>query len=208
MGKVRQSNIELMRIIAMFMILVIHANMIAIPRPTSTEIISNPMAMTTRFFIESFGIVGVDIFILISGWFLINTRAKSFLSLGFQVLSLWGGTFLLFFFAGKTDFSIKNIMELFMFTKWDWFVKSYVMLMILAPVLNTFVKNSPERLQRYVLGGFFTFSSTYGWLGGANRFFVYGYGPLLFIGLYLLAQYVHHSQKDNRIPYTLHKLFN
>jgi hypothetical protein len=29
--------------------------------------------------------------VLISGWFLINTRAKSFLSLFFQILALWGG---------------------------------------------------------------------------------------------------------------------
>ena len=91
MGKVRKSNIELLRIVAMFMILVIHANMISLSRPTSAELIANPLATTTRYFIESLGIVGVDIFVLISGWFLINTRAKSFLSLFFQIMTLWGG---------------------------------------------------------------------------------------------------------------------
>lgn len=89
--KTRQSNLELLRIIAIFMILVIHANMISLSRPTSAELIANPLATTTRYFIESLGIVGVNIFVLISGWFLINTRSKSFLSLSFQILTLGGG---------------------------------------------------------------------------------------------------------------------
>ena len=191
MEKGRQSNIELLRIIAMFMILVIHANMISLTRPVSMDFHNSPIPTITRYFIESLGIVGVDIFVMISGWFLVKTRTKSFLSIGFQIIMLWGGAYLVFLSAGKAELSVKNVMEVIMFTRWDWFVKSYVILMIIAPVLNTFVKNSTERLQRNVLLGFFAFSSTYGWLGGANRFFVDGYGPLLFIGLYLLSHYVH-----------------
>lgn len=95
MKKVRQSNIELLRMIAMFMILVIHANMVSLPHPTTGELFSNPLPTITRYFFESIGIVGVDIFVLISGWFLVNTRAKSFYSLFFQILTLWGGYFYL-----------------------------------------------------------------------------------------------------------------
>lgn len=93
MWKERLANIEILRIIAMFMILVIHANMVSLTRPTLVDYESNPFAVVIRYFIESFGIVGVDIFVMISGWFLINTRAKSFLSLSFQILTLWGGHF-------------------------------------------------------------------------------------------------------------------
>ena len=95
MKRKRLSNIELLRIIAMFMILVIHANMVALPHPTTDDLVSLPLSTTTRYFIESFGIVGVDIFVLISGWFLINTIAKNFYSLFFQILTLWGGHFYL-----------------------------------------------------------------------------------------------------------------
>ena len=190
------------------MILVIHANMISLSRPTLTELFANPWATSIRYFIESLGIVGVDIFVLISGWFLINTRPKSFLSLFFQILTLWGGAFLLMLFAGKTNLTLKNILEVFMFTRWDWFVKAYVVLMIIAPALNTYIYNSSEKQQRYLLLGFFGFSSTYGWLGGANRFFVNGYGPLLFIGLYLLAQYVHHKVNDESTPILIRKCFS
>lgn len=93
MNKVRWSNIELLRMIAMFMILVIHANMVSLSHPTTGDLLSNAIPTITRYFFESFGIVGVDIFVLISGWFLINTRAKSFYSFFFQILTLWGGVF-------------------------------------------------------------------------------------------------------------------
>ena len=111
-------------------------------------------------------------------------------------------------FTGNAKLSVKNVLEILVFTKWDWFIKAYIVLMIIAPVLNTYVKNSPERLQRNVLIGFFVFQSTYGWLGGANRFFVNGYGPLLFVGLYLLAQYVHTTIKQPETPQRIYRLFN
>ena len=197
MVKTRQSNIELLRIIAMFMILVIHANMISLSKPTSIDLLTYPEATITRYLIESWGIVSVDCFVLISGWFLIKTRVKSILSFCFQVVFLWGGGFLFFLLEGKADLSLNNVLEIFAFTRWDWFIKAYIVLMIIAPILNSFLENSTEKTQRYVIYGFFAFSSTYGWLGGANRFFVNGYGPLLFIGLYLLAWYVHHTSKEN-----------
>ena len=206
MSKARQSNIELFRIVAMFMILVIHANMISLPHPTSAELTSNPVSTTIRCLIESMAIVGVNSFVLISGWFLIHTRAKSFLSLFFQMIIIWGGAFLILFLLGKTEFSFHKLLEIIAFTKWDWFIKAYIVLLILAPVLNTFIENSSEKTQRYIIVGFFAFSSTYGWLGGANRFFVNGYSPLLFIGLYLLSRYVHITSKNSVTPIRIRKL--
>lgn len=111
-------------------------------------------------------------------------------------------------FTGNVQLSVKNVLEVLVFTRWDWFIKAYIVLMILAPVLNTYVKNSPKWLQRNVLIGFFVFQSTYGWIGGANRFFVNGYGPLLFVGLYLLAQYVHTTIKQPETPNRIFRLFN
>ena len=88
--KVREANFELLRITAMFMILVIHANMISLPKPVCSELFYNPFPVITRYFIESLGIFGVNIFVLISGWFTIKTRSKSFLAFGFQILYILG----------------------------------------------------------------------------------------------------------------------
>lgn len=190
------------------MILVIHANMIALPRPTCSELMSYPFSTSLRYLIESIGIVGVDIFVLISGWFLINTRAKSFLSLCFKILFICGGIYLIMLITGQAEFSAKHVADVLLITPREWFVKAYFVLLVIAPVLNAFVSNSSEKQQRYLLIGFFVFSSTLGWIGGASRFFVSGYGPLLFIGLYLLAQYAHNTIKSADTPTQIRKLFN
>lgn len=204
MPKERLSNIELIRILAMFMILVIHANMISIPRPLYAELVTRPCPVIMRYLFESLGIVGVNVFVLISGWFMIKTRAKSFLSFFFQIIVLMGGVFLFFYITGLTDLS--SLKEVFLLTRKHWFVNSYIVLMIIAPILNTFIKHSTEKQQRLFLVGYFFFMCSYGWLGGAKRFYVYGYGPLLFIGLYLLANYVHNRSKD--APISIRRWFS
>ena len=203
MSKVRLSNMELLRVIAMFMILVIHANMVSIPKPSYIELAEQPYSVITRYFLESLGICGVNIFVLISGWFTIKTRAKSFLSFFFQILVLLGGVFFLFYVLGKTDLS--SLKEVILWTNKHWFIKSYLVLMIIAPILNTFVCHSTEKQIRLIIVGYFIFMCSYGWVGGAKYFYMNGYGPLLFIGLYLLAYYTHYYSKN--APYYIKKFF-
>ena len=96
-AKVRESNIELLRNISMFMILVIHANFVSLPRIGIEELSNNTIPSVTRFFIESLGIVAVNVFVFISGWFGIRTRLKSVLSFIYQILFflLGGGYFVI-----------------------------------------------------------------------------------------------------------------
>jgi peptidoglycan/LPS O-acetylase OafA/YrhL len=80
--------------------------------------------------------------------------------------------------------------------------------MIISPVLNSFSKNADEKIQRYVVFSFFLFETLYGWVTGGRRFFVDGYGPLHFIGLYLTAQYIHNQLATASTPIILKKLFS
>ena len=187
----RLSNIELLRMLAMLMILIIHANMLSLTRPTTIDLANSPIQVITRYVIESFGIVGVDIFVLISGWFLIRTRAKSFIAFIFQIIFIMGGVIYLFVITGKITPKFECIQDIIFISHRDWFIKSYFVLMIIAPILNKFIENSSIELQKKIIVGFFLFTCTYGWFGGANRFYLYGYGPLLFIGLYLLGKFAH-----------------
>ena len=96
--KVRESNIELLRNISMFMILVIHANFVALPRIEYSELVSNTIPSVTRFFIESMCIVAVNVFVFISGWFGINVTKKRVFSFIYLVLFFTvGGAFYQFF---------------------------------------------------------------------------------------------------------------
>ncbi len=200
--KERESNIELLRILAMFMVLVIHANFISLPRPLSDELAATPASTIFRYFLESLGIVSIDVFVLISGWFRINTNVKRVLHFIFRILFFRIGGYVACLLLGRATLSWDGILECFAFSRWDWFIKAYGVLFIIAPVLNTFVDNASEKLHRNVVMAFLLFQFSYGWLGGASSFFVNGYGPLSFIGLYLLAQYVRRvSGIERRTPF-------
>jgi len=48
--KIRESNFELLRIIAMFMVLVLHADFQALGEPTRADIISSPLTSSLKVF--------------------------------------------------------------------------------------------------------------------------------------------------------------
>ena len=186
----RSSNIELLRIIAMFLVLVQHANFLGIGCPNTNECVDYPANSLIRFFIQSLSIVAVDVFVLISGWFGIKPSIKKICSLCFQVLFFT--VFILVIhmaLLGASSISPSIILKSFMITKCYWFVKSYICLIILSPILNLFAEKAPKRTFGLVLIGFFTFQSIYGWTDSAPEFF-FGYSVISFVGLYLLTRYL------------------
>lgn len=88
------------------------------------------------------------------------------------------------------DFSLKSFASVFLFTKSDWFIKAYIALLIIAPVLNVFVEHASRSRLKITLILFFLFQSIYGWSGSAV-WFEQGYSAFSFIGLYLLARYIY-----------------
>lgn len=184
----------------MFSILVIHANFVSLPRIQYDEMIANTTPSIFRFFIESLGVVAVNVFVFISGWFGIRTTRKSVLSFIYLILFFLGGGFVVSLIFGVAPFSIGRVLDIFQFSRGDWFIKSYLVLMILAPILNTYTSTADEKLQRNIMIAFLLFEAIYGWVAGGRRFFVNGYGPLHFIGLYITAQYVHNKVNDLTTP--------
>ena len=82
-------------------------------------------------------------------------------------------------------------MGCFALTKLNWFIKAYILLYILAPVLNAFIEKASQKDFRNVLIAFFTFEFIYGWIfSGSTQHIQSGYSTISFIGLYLLARYV------------------
>ena len=59
--KIRESNFELLRNLAMFMVLMIHANFVCLPCPLTDELVTAPLSTSFRYFVESLGIVSVDV---------------------------------------------------------------------------------------------------------------------------------------------------
>ena len=92
----RKSNIELFRIVAMALVLVLHSNYFSIPQPCIIDLIEKPLESFGRIFIQSSSIGSVNMFILISGWFSIKTKLSSYTSIMFQYAYFAFGIYLLF----------------------------------------------------------------------------------------------------------------
>lgn len=188
--KERLSNIELLRIISVFLILVTHADFWALGEPTTTEIKSNFSSSFTRIFFESLSIICIDIFVLISGWFSIRASLKSIIKLLFQVYFLLLVIYLIYIILGWDTLNLRSLSECFIIGHEFWFIKAYLGLLILSSVLNAFVNNVSEKVLRIVLIAFFTYQCIYAWITPGAFFLHYGYSITSFAGLYLLARYV------------------
>lgn len=193
----RQSNFELLRIIAMFLVLAVHANFYSIGNVTKEDFLTEPTSSFSRSFLESVTIVCVNIFVLISGYFRIKPSLKGLSNLCFQCLFASVVVYLVML-IGESPISIKDYASFLYLMPTAWFIKSYIALYLIAPILNTYLDNSSQSTQKKVLIAFFVFQTIYGWTKAAS-FYELGYSAFSFIGLYLLAQYVRKYKPINHV---------
>lgn len=191
----RQSNFELLRIVAMLLVLFLHANYFSIGEIQPIDIVENPLNSFIRILLQQLCIICVNVFVLISGWFGINPSLKGALSLLFQVVFYHIIISTIYYKIG-VDIPIKSFLMGFYMGATYWYIAAYLILYTISPILNTFINNSNPKLLLSVIGGYFFLEFTYGWLceiHGAN--FKGGYSALSFIGLYLLGRYLHNNSK-------------
>lgn len=188
----RQSNFELLRILAMFFVLVVHADFNALEIPNRADILDTPAQSFFRILIEFTAIISVNLFVLISGWFGIRPTIRGFLKLIFQVVFFGLAIYGLSLIMGRELFSLKDLWHnaTIGFRPELWFVPAYIGLYILSPVLNIFVANAPERLLRNVILAFIAFEVLIEWVILNYSPFMMGYNTMAFVVLYLLAQWL------------------
>lgn len=181
---------ELLRIVAMFLVLVAHADFWSLGSPTYEDIHSNFLSATTRIGIEAISIICVNVFILISGWFNIKPSVKGFSNFIFQCLFINITLYAIAVIIGLQTLTKGGIADAFLFSDHDWFIKSYIGLYILSPVLNAYCKYADKRSQQIVLLSFYVFQTLFGTTNTA-LFIEHGYSTFSFMGLYLLGNYAH-----------------
>ena len=192
--KMRDSNMELLRIVAILLVMVVHANFRALPVPGIRAIELNPSGAFLQFVVEALSVVAVNVFVLLSGWYGIRPKVTRLSELVFQVL-FFG--VLCMGFAIIVDGKMPDNCWSRLFLLGDghyWFVKTYVALYLISPVLNAFVDNASRRQQAIVLVGYFVFQTIYGWWWEGTTWLRGGYSLPSFIALYLLARYMHRFQ--------------
>ena len=104
-----------------------------------------------------------------------------------------------------------------MTSSWNyWFVKCYLFLYIVSPILNAFVEKATQKQFLTILILFFTIQALYGWATNGITWFNRGYSGISFAGLYMLARYVRlyptkwfcHSLKFDILFYLIFVTFN
>lgn len=190
MKKTRDSNMELLRIVAMLLIMVVHANFRALPKPDADMIAANASSAFLQFMAEGFSIVGVNVFVMLSGWYGIRPRMVRFAELVFQLL-FFGILCMGIEWVVTEQMPPKAISAILLLNPDNyWFVKTYIALYLFAPVLNIFVEHASRRQFEYTLVAVFGFVFLYGWLTESTDWLRAGYSVPWFVCLYLLARYM------------------
>lgn len=186
-AKLRDSNMELLRIAAMILVLIVHASFKALGAPTLPCLQTNPISTFFRFFSESISIISVNVFVLISGWYGVKMRYSRLLAFLFQVYCL-NIIMHCIMSIGERETDSMNIKSWLNLCDQYWFVKAYIILYILAPILNTFTDKASKKQVRQFLIAFFSIQTIIGFVWVSD--FSKGYSALSFIGLYILARYI------------------
>ncbi len=137
-GGGRCSNIEALRLLSMLMVLNLHSfwgyNH------------GGGIGQIFDFFRESTSICAVNVFLLISGYFGIKWKWKSFYNLVFQIFFYSFGVYLMACCIGVVDFSVGGLFSNVkgLYASWG-FITGYMVLYFCAPFLNAFAEKSDNK---------------------------------------------------------------
>lgn len=188
--KQRESNMELLRMVAMLMIVVMHLSYICFGNYCG-ELIdkAHPAGGFIKLFVIFCCYGRMALFVLLSGWYAIHPKKKSLANLLFQVFFYSLLSYTLFIaFDPNIKFTWHFLIHV-LITDDYWFVPIYLTLFFFAPVLNSFVEKASKRQFAMVLGAAIVMQSIYGWLSPREMGFKDGASPASFFILYLLARY-------------------
>lgn len=192
----RQANFEILRVIAMAMIVALHflqRGDILLPLYEEINIVN-----ATGWLIKCFCIVAANCYVLIAGYFLVEAewKGKKLLTLVSQILFysiLIPVVCMLLGIGNVRSWSIYEWITAVLPLQMDhyWFATAYVLMLVLSPVLAAGVKQLSKKQLEFVIGillvYFCVFKSLSPILLAMDN---YGYDYPWFICLFLIAAYI------------------
>ena len=188
----RNSNIESYRILATFAVLVFHFNgWLAGGMPKHFDVDHLSVYRITQALIESFSVICVNMFLVISGYFGIHFKWQSFLRICLLLVSIYIPFYVVDCIFFNETFSTKELVRRFMvISNGGYFIQCYLMLMFLSPVINSFIEKYGKSGLKWC--GFFLFVEF--WFDCVTHVefigFNHGYSVIHFILIYMLARYI------------------
>lgn len=138
-SKQRNSAMEILRILAMFLIIFSHYTTHGMNATYDASFNGIVAALFKS------GNLGTDIFVLLSGYFLINSKFsfKKVFTLITQVLFYGIGIYLICCITSVQSFSLKDAIVSFLPTSFSlyWFFTTYIVMYMLSPFMNKFLNS-------------------------------------------------------------------
>lgn len=187
--KTRESNFELCRIVLMLLVLLIHYIPVRVADLTGGYNLTTDTTWDIiHLELNSLAFVCVNSFVLISGYFGIRLKIRSFLNFIFQLI-FWSAICILLaitFFDVMINSIIQTFLQNIVF---GWFPEAYLILFVVSPILNAFIKSCTNKELGYYILLFYLLSTIGGYLMSFHDFNE-GMSALSLIGLYLIGAYL------------------
>lgn len=153
--KVRSSGIEFLRIVAIFMIIglhYLHASMggaLGVLKP-------NELNYYVAYFIESSFIIGVNLFVIVTSYFLIDkSEPKISKAIRLVLLAYFYGAlfYIISVLIGIDNFGIVELLKrMNIFLKGSyWFVIMYIILYLISPFINVMLNNINKNMHKGII---------------------------------------------------------
>ena len=192
----RRTGIELLRIFAMFAIVLGH--FITHSNGFTTAIsIKDPLVIAERM-VESFGLFKVNVFILITGFFMIE-KQMDFSQIKKRLFPLWRQVFgysvavlivMFVFFRPSIIETIKSLFPILCYRY--WFITTYFVLIMLTPIINRAFHNIEEKSMRkivlVIVGCFALWQTIMPFVTTVDD--MKGYSIIWFVVVYIVGGYI------------------
>lgn len=176
----RNSNIELCRLLSMLMVVLLHSCYSANGWPTTLNMTTAALSL-----VECFSIIAVNVFVLITGYF--STTLKRLSLINFIFIVLFYGIVKILFQLLTESFEYSS---LFVFTNQNWFILCYLCLVLLSPIANEWIKHTDKYHFKKIIILLFTLQAITDFIPGIGGIFNRGCSSLSFLNIYLLGRYV------------------
>lgn len=192
----RRTGLELLRILAMFVIVLGH--FITYSNGFTTAIsIKNPLVIAERM-VESFGLFKINVFILITGFFMIE-KQMDFSQIKKRLFPLWRQVFgysvailivMFVFFRPSIIETTKSLFPILCYRY--WFITTYFVLIILTPIINRAFHNIEEKSMRkivlVIVGCFALWQTIMPFVTTIDD--MKGYSIIWFVAVYIVGGYI------------------
>lgn len=195
----RLPNIECLRCVAMLFIVLNHCILNIATNRLTLDIA--PINFYLTDFVYQVAYNGVNIFILISGYFLVNTSRNT--TNWEKVIKLWLSVFfysviiyIIFIIFSNKTFDLKDLIHALMPIRYNsyWFVTQYIGIYILSPFIANWARRMSKEEYKVCLVSFFIITSILQ-LDGLKG----GFSLIWFLFLFLFAGYIQLWKKTSNM---------